>query len=74
MLPVVRAINLMRPHRVDIDYVHRSGHFVNKDERADSSEHLLELAGQNHQIILADRRQLQDVRVLVLRVATLLVV
>ena len=56
----------MRPHCMDVDNVHRSRDFVDEDERTDPAEHLLELDGQDDHIVLADRRQLQDVRVLVL--------
>ena len=56
----------MRPHRMNVDNVHRSRDFVDEDEWTDPAEHLLELDGQDDHIVLADRRKLQDVRVLVL--------
>ena len=41
MLPVVGAVNLVRPHRVYIDYVHRSCDFVDENEGSDAAENLL---------------------------------
>ena len=62
----MRAVDLMRSHRMDVDNVHRSRDLVDEDEWTDPTEHLLELDGQDDHIVLADRRELQDVRVLVL--------
>ena len=42
VFPVMCAVNLMRPHRMNIDYVHRSRDFINENEWADSAEHFLE--------------------------------
>ena len=46
--------------------MHRSRHFVDENQGADSTETLLELGIENNEVIPADRSQLHNVRVLVL--------
>ena len=64
----------MSAHRVHIHNMDRCCDLVDENERADSTECLLQLGLQDDKIVFADGSQLQNVRVLVLAIATLLVV
>ena len=64
----------MSAHRVHIHNMDRCCDLVDENERADSTECLLQLGLQDDKIVFADGSQLENVRVLVLAIATLLVV
>ena len=56
-----------------INNMDRGCDFVYQDERADTAKLLLQLGVKNDQIVFADGRKLENVGVLVLRIAALLV-
>jgi len=74
ILPVVLRVNFVSAHSMHVDDVNGSRHFVDQDERTNAAELLLKFNVKNNKIVLADRCKLQNVGVLVLRLASLLIV
>jgi hypothetical protein len=63
----------MSAHRLDVDHVHASRNFVNEDQGSNTTQQLRLLRAEQDEIISADRRQLQEISVLVKVVSVLLV-
>ena len=74
VLVVGRAIDLEGAHRVDIDEVHRGCEFVDKNERSDATQGFGSFGREDNEIVPADWSQLENVCVLEMISAVLLIV
>lgn len=74
VLVVGRAIDLEGAHRVDIDEVHGGSEFVDKNERSDATQGFSSFGREDNEIVPADWSQLENVCVLEMISAVLLIV
>ena len=74
VLVVGRAIDLEGAHRVDIEEVHGGCEFVDKNERSDAAQGFGSFGREDDEIVPADWSQLENVCVLEMIRAVLLVV